>query len=56
MEHKAFQDKDGDWRVEAVDFDADGDVFISVFYGSDGQSRAEEYAAFKNEQVFAKAS
>jgi hypothetical protein len=37
------------WRVEAIDYDRDGVVFIAVFSGPGAQDRAEEYAAFKND-------
>jgi hypothetical protein len=38
----------GDYRVEAIDKDGDGEVFIAIFVGPDAQARAEEYAEWKN--------
>jgi hypothetical protein len=35
------------WRVEAIDFDGDGDCFVTVFDGTDAEKRAREYAAWK---------
>jgi hypothetical protein len=38
----------GDYRVEAINKDGDGEVFIAIFVGPDAQARAEEYAEWKN--------
>jgi len=38
----------GDFRVEAIDADRDGEVYIAIFVGPDAQARAEEYADWKN--------
>ncbi len=48
--HEVIQDKlqPGDYRVEAIDKDGDGEVFIAIFVGPDAQARAEEYAEWKN--------
>jgi hypothetical protein len=37
-----------DWRVEAVDIDSDGEVYVAIFTGPDAKLRAEEYAAWKS--------
>jgi hypothetical protein len=52
MEWKCFEDKHnrGDWRVEAIDFDDEGKVYVTIFSGPEAQERAEEYAALKNGQ------
>jgi hypothetical protein len=36
-----------DWRVEAIDFDNEGIVYVTCFSGLDAKERAEEYAAWK---------
>jgi len=50
MEWKCLEDKRsaGDWRVEAIDFDDEGKVYVAIFSGPSAQARAEEYAEFKN--------
>lgn len=52
MEWKAFEDKQnpGDWRVEAIDFENEGAVYVTIFSGPDARERAEDYAAWQNEQ------
>lgn len=52
MEWKCFEDKRnaGDWRVEAIDFDNEGRIYVTTFSGPEAQGRAEEYAALKNGQ------
>jgi hypothetical protein len=37
-----------DWRVEAIDHDGEGEVYIAIFSGPHAQARAEAYAAWKN--------
>jgi hypothetical protein len=36
------------WRVEAIDYNDDGVVYVAVFTGPKAEARAEEYANFKN--------
>jgi hypothetical protein len=52
MEWTCLEDKrnSGDWRVEAIDFDDEGKVYVTIFSGPEAQERAEEYAALKNGQ------
>ena len=52
MNWECFEDKHnrGDWRVEAIDFDNEGKVYVTIFSGPDARERAEEYAALKNGQ------
>ena len=38
----------GDYRVEAIDSDSDGEVYIAIFTGPEAKTRAEEYANWKN--------
>ncbi len=35
------------WRVEAINHEGDGEVYVTVFSGPLAQERAEEYAAWK---------
>jgi hypothetical protein len=37
-----------DWRVEAINHDGEGEVYIAIFSGPDAQARAEAYATWKN--------
>src|SRR5207244_11677337 len=50
MEWTCFEDKQksGDWRVEAIDYENEGAVYVTIFSGPDTRERAEEYAAIKN--------
>jgi hypothetical protein len=50
MKYEAFQDKDipGDWRVEFIDFENEGTVYVAIFSGPNARERAEEYAIWKN--------
>ena len=46
MLYEVFE-HEGDWRVEAIDYDSEGECYVSVFYGSDGEKRAREYSTWK---------
>src|SRR6266404_3023251 len=50
MEWISVQDRrnQGDWRVEGIDFDNEGQVYVTIFSGPDAQERADEYAEWKN--------
>jgi hypothetical protein len=37
-----------DWRVEAINHDGDGEVYVAIFSGPDAQARAEANAAWKS--------
>jgi hypothetical protein len=37
-----------DWRVEAIDENGDGEVYVAIFTGPTAQARAQEYAQWKN--------
>lgn len=39
----------GAWRVEGIDFENEGIVYVAIFSGPNAQERAEEYARWKNE-------
>lgn len=36
------------WRVEAINEQGDGEVFVTIFSGHDAEARAHEYAVWKN--------
>ena len=38
----------GDYRVEAIDAQRDGEVYLAIFTGPDAEARAREYANWKN--------
>jgi len=52
MEWSCFEDRQNPahWRVEAIDFDNEGVVYVTIFSGPEARERAEEYAAIKNAQ------
>ena len=49
MNYEVVPDKETPdvWRVEAIDYDADGQCYVAVFTGAQAQERAREYAAWK---------
>jgi hypothetical protein len=53
MEYEVIQSRDvpGEWRVEAIDFKSDGQVYVTIFSGPEAQERAEEYAAWKSNRI-----
>lgn len=53
MEYQVVKDRDtrDTWRVEAINEDGDGEVYVAVFSGPDAEGRATEYAAWKNSNV-----
>lgn len=38
---------ESEWRVEAINEDGDGEVYVAIFSGPEAKERAEEYAEFK---------
>jgi hypothetical protein len=50
MNYEAFADNNvpGDWRVEAIDFENEGNVYVAIFSGPEAQTRAEDYARWQN--------
>lgn len=51
MVYEVVQSKEylGEWRVEAIDYAGEGEVYLAIFSGPGAQARAEQYAAFKRE-------
>ena len=47
MKYEVIQDG-SEWRVEAIDYDSDGQVYVAIFSGPGAQARAREYARFKS--------
>ncbi len=41
----------GEWRVEAINREGDGEVYVTLFSGPMAKERAKEYAAWKVMQV-----
>ena len=39
---------DGEWRVEAINFEGDGEIYFTLFPGLKGEVRAREYANLMN--------
>lgn len=37
-----------DWRVEGINYECDGEVYVTIFSGPLARDRAIEYAEFKN--------
>lgn len=50
MRYEAFKDQElaSAWRVEAINFDGDGEGYVTVFFEPKAEERAREYAALKN--------
>lgn len=41
----------GEWRVEFIDHDSEGEVEVALFLGQKAEQRAREYAAWKNREA-----
>ena len=54
MTYEVVEDKHhpDDWRVEATDYDHDGQVRVAIFSGPKAKERAEEYTKFKGGEEF----
>ena len=39
-----------EYRVEGIDYEREGVVYVALFSGPDAEQRAREYARFKNSQ------
>jgi hypothetical protein len=50
LQYETIEDQNspGEYRVEAIDGDSEGEVYVTIFTGPDAQSRATEYAGWKN--------
>ncbi len=46
MEYEVKQDG-SEWRVEAIDYESEGEVYVAIFSGPGADARAREYARFK---------
>lgn len=53
MNFEVLQDRQNpsDWRVEGIDFEDEGKVYVAIFSGPDARQRADEYADFKNSEA-----
>jgi hypothetical protein len=38
------EDNSGDWVVEAIDIDGEGEILTAIFSGKNAKTRAESYA------------
>jgi hypothetical protein len=45
------EDNSGDWVVESVNIDGEGEISTTIFSGTSAESRAREYFAWKAEPV-----
>ncbi len=56
MTYEAIKDKTfpADWRVEAINHSGDGEVYVTIFTATDAETRAREYAKWKNESIRSK--
>ena len=53
MEYEVFQVKDSieyEWRVDAIDYDSEGEIYMALFFGLKAEERAKEYAKIMNEK------
>jgi len=50
MEYEVVESRiaKNEWRVEAIDHERDGAVYVALFSGPEARERAAEYAAWKN--------
>ena len=53
MKYEVIESKQSpdEWRVEAINYNIEGEVYGAIFFGPDARSRAEEYAAWKSAQA-----
>jgi hypothetical protein len=53
MQYEAIPARDtaGEWVVEAINHDNDGEVYMARFSGPHAEDRANEYAAWKNSGI-----
>lgn len=49
MQFKTYphEDNSGDWIVEAINPEGEGEIFTAIFSGPNAKARAEEYANWK---------
>lgn len=53
MQYEVVQSKNspGEWRVEAINYDGDGEIYGAIFYGPHAEDRAREYANAENDTL-----
>ncbi len=39
---------DSEWRVEAIDYESEGECYVTIFSGPNARQRAEEYAIWES--------
>ena len=46
LTYEVFEDREisGQWRVEAIDHDSEGECYVTIFAGPDSEQRARVYA------------
>jgi len=46
MQTEVFEDRQvpGQWRVESIDFDSEGECYVTIFSGPKAEMRARAYA------------
>jgi hypothetical protein len=49
MQYEVFEDRHspGEWRVEAIDTESEGEVYVATFSGPSAEERAHAYAEWK---------
>jgi hypothetical protein len=45
------EDGSGDWVVEAINFTGDGEIYTTIFSGSNAEQRARDYYEWKGQSV-----
>ncbi len=52
VEYEAFVSRDAvdddEWRVEGIDYDNDGQIYLTIFSGPQAKKRAKDYARWVN--------
>lgn len=50
MKFEAFEDREepGQWRAEAIDYDSEGECYVTIFAGLNCEQRARDYAQWMN--------
>ena len=52
VEYEVFVSRDAiaddEWRVEGIDYDSDGQIYVAIFCGPQAKERAKEYARWIN--------
>lgn len=50
MEYEVVETRNvpGEWRVEAIDYESEGECYLVIFSGPNAHQRAEEYAIWES--------